>query len=91
MHKSWVSNLGYDNLSHKTRSRRGIPLLQNKRMHRYVLLLLVLLATAALGKKAADPRDDILGEEVDEGSDWNDGPNTTADFGDKPVLPFTEK
>ena len=89
MPKSWVTNLGYDSHSQKTRSRGGTPLLRNKRMHQLVLLLFALFVTQALSKKAADPKDDPLGEIVDEEPDYNDGPTNTA--GTDIVLPFTER
>ena len=91
MPKSWVLNLGYDSHSQKTRSRRGMPLLRNKRMHQLVLLLFALFATQALSKRAADPKDDPLGEVVDEEPDYNDGPQNPAGTELAPVLPFTEK
>ena len=84
MQKSWVSILGYDDHCQKTRSSRG-----NKRMHQLVLILLALFATNTLANKAANPKDDPLGEVVDEHE--FDEPGTTSDFGFVPILPFTEK
>ena len=59
-------------------------------MSQLLLALIALFATLALTKPAVDPKNDPLGEPVNE-DEFDEAPQTTADFGTELILPFTEK